>query len=541
MVFGLSIEGRAEGNHNFDISKNLEIFNDIYKQLDAYYVDTLSADTVILWGIDAMLELVDPFTEYYPEDDMDKLKEMTTGKYAGIGALIRFIKKEDRVLIVEPWEDSPATEAGVKAGDLILSIDGQDMKGKSSQEVSNRLRGEAGTTLDLSVSRYGFDDTLSFRITRRNIVLPSIPYYGMINDSVGYIFFDRFVEDSYRDVRQAIVELKGHGAQSLVLDLRGNPGGPLVEAVEVTNLFVPRGKKIVYTKGKLSSVNTEHFTKREPLDTSIPLVVLVDGSTASSAEIVSGALQDLDRAVVVGQRTFGKGLVQMIRETPYHGSLKITTSRYFIPSGRCIQAYDYRHLNADGSAGVVPDSLTNIFYTANGREVRDGGGILPDLVVQPDSLPSVVYDLTNSDIEIEYVNHYVQAHPEIVPPGEFCLSDQDYENFVDFVANSDFRYTRRTEDLLRLLIKASRFEGCYDDAKSEFDALTLKLDVDVRADLMRPQNKNALRLILENDIVCRYYFRRGAIRQQLRDDKELKVALEILSSPNRYEQLLEHK
>ena len=541
VIFGLmttvvGVSAQKERNHNFEISKNLEIFNDIYKQLDLFYVDTLSADTVIEWGVNAMLRQVDPFTVYYPENDMDELKEMTTGKYAGVGSVIRYYKKEERVMLVEPWEDSPAARAGIKGGDVIMTIEGQDVKGKGNTEVSKLLRGEPGTTFELSVKRQGVKEPLVFKVTRENIVMPPVPYYGMVTEDVGYIFFDRFVEGCSRDIRRAIIDLKEQGARSLVLDLRGNPGGPLSEAVEVTNLFVPRGRKIVYTKGKLVSVNTEHYTKKEPLDAEIPVVVLVDGTTASSAEIVSGALQDLDRAVILGTRTYGKGLVQMIREVPYHGSLKVTTSRYYIPSGRCIQAYDYRHLNPDGSAGTVPDSLTKAFKTEAGREVRDGGGIKPDIVMTPDSLPTLVYDIAASDVLLEYVGNFVAKHPTIAPAGEFSLSDEDYADFVKLVSESGFTYKRRTEEIMKLLEKAARFEGCYDEAKSDFEALAKKMAGNVTADLER--SKSDIKLLIENDIVSRYYYRKGAIKQQLRDDKDLKVALEILSDMQRYKKIL---
>lgn len=523
-------------NHNFEISKNLEIFNDIYKQLDLYYVDTLSADTVIGWAIDGMLRRVDPFTEYYPEDNMNELREMTTGKYAGVGAVIRYYKKEDRVMFVEPWEDSPATDVGIKSGDVILAIDGVDVKGKNVSDVSKMLRGDAGTSFELKVKRSGNPEPLVFKVTRRNIVMPPVPYYGMVGNQVGYIYFDRFTENCSRDVRRAIIDLKKQGAQSLILDMRGNAGGLLVEAVELVNMFVPKGQKVVYTKGKLSSVNSEYTTTKEPLDEKIPLAVLVDGMTASSAEIVSGALQDLDRAVIIGMRTYGKGLVQVPREVPYHGSLKVTTSRYYIPSGRCIQAYDYRHLNADGSVGTVPDSLTKVFYTAGGREVRDGGGIKPDIVMQPDSLPALVYDVAASDVALEYVCNYVAAHPEIAPAGEFVLSDKDYEDFVNLVAKSDFTYKRRTEEVLKLLKKAAQFEGCYDEAKDEFEALEQKMSGNVTADLMR--FKKDISEILENDIVSRYYFQKGAIKQQLRDDKFVEKALEVFSDGDYYHSIL---
>ncbi len=534
----IPVSAQKDSNHNFEISKNLEIFNDIYKQLDMFYVDSLSADTVIEWGIDAMLRQVDPFTMYYPEEGMDELKEMTTGKYAGIGAVIRFYKKEDRVMVIEPQEDSPAIEAGVKGGDLILSIDGKDMKGKSTQEVSENLRGDAGTTFELTVKRAGVEHPLSFKITRRNIAMPPVPYYGMVSDGIGYIYFERFVDGCSRDVRRAVVDLKEQGAKALVIDMRGNPGGPLSEAVEVTNLFVPRGQKVVYTKGKLASVNSEHYTKKEPLDVDIPVAVLVDGSTASSAEIVSGAWQDWDRAVIVGERTYGKGLVQMIREVPYHGSLKVTTSRYYIPSGRCIQAYDYRHLNPDGSAKTLPDSLTKAFKTAGGREVRDGGGIKPDVVITPDSLPSIVYDIATSDVLLDYVNRYVQTHATIAPAGDFSLTDADYADFVKMVEESDFTYKRRTEEMMKLLERTARFEGCYEGAKPEFEALAAKMKGGVAADLELPKNKEEIKSVLESDIVARYYFRRGVVQQQLKTDKDLKTALEILTDTERYESLL---
>lgn len=534
----IPVSAQKDSNHNFEISKNLEIFNDIYKQLDMFYVDSLSADTVIEWGIDAMLRQVDPFTMYYPEEGMDELKEMTTGKYAGIGAVIRFYKKEDRVMVIEPQEDSPAIEAGVKGGDLILSIDGKDMKGKSTQEVSENLRGDAGTTFELTVKRAGVEHPLSFKITRRNIAMPPVPYYGMVSDGIGYIYFERFVDGCSRDVRRAVVDLKEQGAKALVIDMRGNPGGPLSEAVEVTNLFVPRGQKVVYTKGKLASVNSEHYTKKEPLDVDIPVAVLVDGSTASSAEIVSGAWQDWDRAVIVGERTYGKGLVQMIREVPYHGSLKVTTSRYYIPSGRCIQAYDYRHLNPDGSAKTLPDSLTKAFKTAGGREVRDGGGIKPDVVITPDSLPSIVYDIATSDVLLDYVNRYVQTHATIAPAGDFSLTDADYADFVKMVEGSDFTYKRRTEEMMKLLERTARFEGCYEGAKPEFEALAAKMKGGVSADLEVPKNKEEIKSVLESDIVARYYFRRGVVQQQLKADKDLKTALEILTDTERYASLL---
>lgn len=530
------MHAQKAASHNFELAKNLEIFNDVYRQLDLFYVDSLSADTVMQWGINAMLSKVDPFTVYYPATDNDELKEMTTGKFAGVGSVIRYYKKEDRVMLIEPWEDSPATEAGVKAGDVIMSIDGKDVKGMSTAAVSRLLRGDAGSTFRLVVKREGVEDSIVMKVTRRNLDIPPIPYYNMVSDSVGYIFLDRFVDGCAREVRRAIIDLKERGAKALVLDLRGNPGGPLNEAVEVVNLFVPRGQKVVYTKGKLASVNSEYFTKKEPLDAEIPLAVLVDGGSASSSEIVSGSLQDLDRAVIIGTRTYGKGLVQMIRQAPYGGNVKITTSRYYIPSGRCIQAYDYRHLTDDGRATTLPDSLTKEFTTRAGRKVRDGGGIKPDVIIEPDSLPTLVFDVLTSDVALEYITHYVATHKTIAAPAEFRLGDEDYKQFVAMVKKSGFTYKKRTDEMMRLLEVAARLEGCYDGVKADIELLKQKMKGDVEVDLMRFRKE--ISRPLEQDIAARYYYRKGAVQNQLRDDKELHKAREILGDEAQYKKIL---
>lgn len=523
-------------NHNFEINRNLEIFSDIYKKLDMLYVDTLDADTVIGWAIRSMLRQVDPYTVYYSEDNMEELKTMTTGKYAGIGALVRYVKKENRVAISEPYEDTPAQRAGVRAGDVILTIDGKDVKGLPVDKVSEMLRGEPGSSFELVVQRYGIKEPLTFQIRRENIQLPSIPYYNMLDDSVGYIALSSFTEDISKEVRRALVDLKERGAQTLILDLRGNGGGSLRDAVNIVNLFVPKGKLVISTKGKLKSANEDYYTQSEPVDPDIPLAVLVDGWSASASEIVSGSLQDLDRAVIIGMRTFGKGLVQGVRELPYHGGLKVTTSRYYIPSGRCIQAYDYRHLNPDGSVGTVPDSLTRVFHTASGREVRDGGGIKPDVVMQPDSLPTVVRELAVHEVIPEYVDEYVFQHKQIAPADSFDLSDQDYALFVRKVEESGFTYNRRSDEMLKLLKEAARLEGYYDGAKTEFDALEAKFTQDLESDLMR--NKEKIKPFLNDEIVRRYYYQKGGIILQLRDDPDVREAKRILCDPAEYDRIL---
>ena len=520
-------------NRNAVVSRNLELFNDIYKQLDLFYVDTLNADSVIGMGIRSMLNQIDPFTDYYPEDDED-LRQMATGKYAGIGSVIRFHRKEDRAVISEPYEGSPSHEAGVRAGDVIISIDGKDVKGMGTPKVSSMLRGEAGTTFELVVRRGGRE--LPFAITRQTIQLPQVPYYGMMRDSVGYIFLSGFTDGACKEVRQALTELKGQGAKKMILDLRGNPGGAVNEAVDIVNLFAPKGRKVVYTRGKMAQTNRDYYTSTEPVDSVMPLVVMVDGSSASSSEIVAGSMQDMDRAVVVGMRTFGKGLVQMVRETPYHGNLKLTTSRYYIPSGRCIQAWDYRHANPDGSARSLPDSLTKVFHTLGGREVRDGGGIKPDVEVKPDSLPTIVYDLVASDEFFDWCTDFVAHHPDIAPAGSIRLTDEEYGAFVDSIKASGFSYNRRSDEVLRLLRDVARKEGYLEGAEAEFDALQAKFTTDITHDLSR--SRKDIEPYITDELAVRYYGQRGAVEQQLMDDPCLERSLGILASPTEYGSIL---
>lgn len=530
-----SAHAQRKENHNAEIARHLELFDDIYRQLDIYYVDTLSADTTIGWAIKSMLDHVDPFTQYYPEEN-EELRQMATGKYAGIGSLIRYNIKEDRVMIAEPYEGTPSQLAGVKAGDVILSIDGTDVLKKKSDEVSNMLRGEPGTSFELRVKRIGEPEPLVFHLTRQTIQQPSLPFYGMVTDSVGYIYFSSFTTGSTQEMRHALVDLKSQGMKQLVLDLRDNVGGAIDEAVNIVNLFVKKGEKVVYTRGKLAASNREYYATSEPLDTITPMVVLVNGMTASSAEILSGSLQDMDRAVVMGSRTYGKGLVQAIHEVPDRGNLKITISRYYIPSGRCIQAYDYRHLTEDGRVGTVPDSLTHVFHTRGGREVRDGGGINPDVTVQSDSLSSLVYDAINSDELFSYVTYYVSKHESIPSPRDFTLSDEEYGEFVRWMQDNNFETNRRSEEVMKVLKEAARLEGCYEDAQAEFAALEEKLKGDISSSLLR--ERDVLRSYIEDEIVCRYYYQRGRTEHLLRNDKLFDRAVELLSDSEAYHNIL---
>lgn len=525
--------GFKRDNHNFQVSKNLDVFNSVYKELDMFYVDTIDPQKVIRAGIDAMLEEIDPYTVYYPEDDLDDLKQMITGKYAGIGSIIRYYKKRERVVIFEPYEDTPAAEAGLKAGDIILEIDGKDVKGLMTDKVSEMLRGEAGTTFILKVERPGEAAPLEFRITRRNIQTPAVPYYGMLTDGKsGYVQLTSFTDNCARDVRRAIIELKEQGACQFVLDLRSNGGGSLKEAVEIVNLFVPKGLELISTKGKMRQACHVYKSTREPLDLKSPLAVLVDGASASAAEIVAGSLQDLDRAVIVGTRTYGKGLVQIPRDLPYNGQLKVTTSKYYIPSGRCIQALDYQHRDEKGQAIRTPDSLTNVFYTAAGREVRDGGGIRPDVAVEVPKQSHLLYYLLNDDVLLEYGNEYALSHPTIAGPQEFELTDEDYEHFKKMVLESGFKYDRQSEKALKELKEVAKFEGYLENAQAEFDALEKKLQHNLSADLDRL--KKEIKPLIASEIVKRYYFQRGVIIQQLKDDPDLDKALEVLGDSTSY-------
>jgi len=535
VCFSFCAMAQKSENHNSSIARNLEIFNEIYRQLDLFYVDSLNADTVMEWGIHGMLNRVDPYTTYYPEED-DELMAMAQGKYAGIGSVIRFHKKADNCVISEPYKDSPSDKAGLKAGDVILSIDDKDTKGWEVSKVSNMLRGEAGTTFKLKVQRPGEKKPRTMTITRQTITISHVPYYGMVRPDVGYLFLTGFTDGDAQQVRAALMEMIGQGAKKFVLDLRDNPGGALDVSVDIANLFLPKATKIVYTKGKMTATNREYYTRLEPVDTVMPLAVLVDGGSASAAEILSGSLQDMDRAVIIGAQTYGKGLVQAIRDLPYGGNLKITTSRYYIPSGRCIQARDYRHLNADGSVKILPDSLTNVFHTRGGREVRDGGGIKPDIVITPDTLPTIVYDLAASDALFDYCTHFAQQHESIAPAGEFHLTDADYEEFIQFAEQEKFTYNRRSEEVLKLLHDIAEREGYLEEAQGEFDALKAKFNSDLRTDMLR--FRKDIEPYVCDEITRRYYYEAGGCRQQLNNDKAFEKALEVLSDMDGYNKIL---
>ena len=525
---------KSGDDRNFQIAKNLDIFNSIVKELDMFYVDTIDPNKTIREGIDNMLYSLDPYTVYYPENDQDELEMMVKGSYGGIGSLIRYNPKSKYTVIAEPYEGMPAAESGLKAGDLLLEIDGKDLKGNS--DVSTLLRGQVGTSFKLKVQRPGVKEPLEFNIVRRSIQMPTIPYYGVMDGQVGYIHLSSFSGNPSKDFKKAFLDLKKQGITSLVIDLRNNGGGLLDQAVEIVNMFVPRGKTIVTTKGKIKQASNTYKTLREPLDTDIPIAVLVNSGTASSSEILSGSLQDLDRAVIVGNRTYGKGLVQVPRSLPYGGNLKITTSKYYIPSGRCVQAIDYAHRNEDGSVARIPDSLTTVFHTAAGREVRDGGGVSPDIEVKQERLPNILFYLVRDNLIFDYATDYCLKHPAIASAKEFELTDADYEEFKNKVKGADFKYDQQSEKILNTLKEAAEFEGYMKDASDEFKALENKLKHNLDRDLDY-FSKDIKKMIAE-EIIKRYYYQEGAIIQQLKDDKDLDEAVKVLTNPERYQQIL---
>ncbi len=538
IIFGLipfNVAAQKTEDHDFELSKNLEIFHEIIGELDRFYVDTISPAKTIETGIRAMLKGMDPYTEYYPEKDMSDLKMMTTGKYAGIGAIIRQYTGRDYIYIDEPYEGMPAARYGLKAGDEILSIDGESMKGKPSSYVSDHLRGDADTKLVVTIRRHGVKDSIDVEIVRSVISLPAVPYYGMWN-GYGYIMLDSFTEHCSRSVMQALVELKEQGAKGIILDLRGNGGGLLQEAVNIVGLFVPKGTKLVETRGKIPQAASTFVTDRNPIDDKIPLVVLTDDQSASASEIVAGSLQDLDRAVIIGTRTFGKGLVQTTRMLPFNGTLKLTTAKYYIPSGRCIQEIDYSRRNESGQAQHIPDSLTKVFYTAAGRPVRDGGGIRPDVECKPDTMPDILYYISQNVVLFDFVNEWCSKHETIAPADRFALTDDDYNSFKEFVCNSDFKYESNSSKALESLVKLAKREGLADKAQDEFKALEQKLQYDLRNDL--DVFRKDLEKVIALDIVVRYYYQRGAVMLNLKSDKLVDEAVSVLNDPDRYKSIL---
>lgn len=541
LTLGLATaQTKTDKEHNFKVAKNIETFSSIYKYLDMMYVDTLNADEVVGNSINYMLRSLDPYTVYYPAENVKDLNLMITGKYAGIGAIIRYDLALKRVTIEEPYENMPAAEVGLKKGDVLLSIDNIDIRNKDTKFVSEHLRGDAGTSFILKILRPTNNKIIKLKITRKMIQMPAVPYYGLQENGIGYLSLKQFTTECSKEVRRAFIDMKNKGMKKFVLDLRNNGGGSLQEAINIVNMFVPKGITLVKNLGKLKSANREYKTTVEPIDTVMPIVVLVNEETASSSEITSGCLQDLDRAVILGTRTYGKGLVQTTIDLPYNGNLKLTTAKYYIPSGRCIQAINYKH-NKGGYTEHVPDSLTREFHTKKGRIVRDGGGIKPDIEIKPDSLPNIAFYLASTGQDSTETMHnwemkYIKNHPYISDAKTFNITDADYNDFKESVIKSGFKYDRESKKYLEQLEKLTKFEGYYEDAKPEFEALKKKLKHNIAKDL--DFNSNILRQILSANLVRVYYYQRGRIENSLQWDKQWKKAKDILNNIKEYNNIL---
>ena len=535
-IMGLSFWSFKVDQKNFEISKNLDIFYTLFRELNLFYVDEVEPEKLTKTGIDDMLESLDPYTVYIPEQDMDDFKFMTTGEYAGIGSLIR--KKGDQIVVAEPYEGFPAQKGGLKAGDIFVEVDGKSTEKMDVSDVSEMLKGMAKQPVRLKMLRPGEKKPFLAEIVREEIKIDPITWYGMVDSKTGYIRLSSFTDGCSDLVKKAFLDLRDkQGAVQMILDLRANPGGLLGEAVKMTNLFVNHGQEIVSTKGKVKQLDKTYRATEQPIDSVMPLVILVNRGSASASEIVAGALQDLDRAVVMGNRTFGKGLVQTTRDLSYNTKLKVTTAKYYIPSGRCIQALDYSHRNEDGSVGNVPDSLITEYSTKNGRKVFDGGGIKPDITVRQDTISELAVKLITDNIIFDFATRYAAAHPTIAAPDKFVVDDSMYEEFHQFLKEKSFTYESRSEQSLKELIETARSERYYDHAKAEFDALEKGLKLDLDDDLAK--FRTDIVDLLTDEIVTRYYYQKGAVVASLKNDTDLKNALALLSVKADYDKVLQ--
>lgn len=528
---------KAQNSPDFEISKNLEILSSLYKELNTNYVDGINPSDLMKTGIDAMLDKLDPYTVYIPESEIEDFRFMTTGEYGGIGSLIH--RQGDYIIISEPYENSPAQKSGLKAGDKILKINDKNASGKSVEDVSTILKGQPGTSFKLVIERQGEPKPLTFDIVREKITIDPVPYYGMLAGGFGYIKLNSFTQTASADVKKALLDLKAKNSSlgGLVLDLRDNGGGLLNEAVNIVNLFVKKNELVVSTKGKQSDKNRSYQTSMEPVDVNLPLVVLVNGNSASASEIVAGALQDLDRAVIVGSRTYGKGLVQNVFPLSYNTQVKITVAKYYIPSGRCIQEIDYAHKNAAGTNDNIPDSLITAYKTMHGRTVYDGKGIAPDVATDTSRLSTIAYNLLTKYILFDYATQYAASHPTIAPAGSFKLSDADYNDFVAFTEKKGFDFKTVAERELETVKRAAIYEKSWDDVKSQYDTMLQAIELHKKKDIV--ENKPEISDILQQEIVSRYYYQKGRIESTLSDDAELKTATKVLTDATRYTSILD--
>lgn len=520
---------------NFELIKNLDVFASLVKELSLYYVDDIDYGKTFKKGIDEMLESLDPYTVYIPESKIEDLKFMTTGQYGGIGAMIR--KHDKHVMIAQPYQDFPADKAGLKAGDIILEINDIETKGKSTSQISDMLKGQPDTEVELKVKRAVTEEEEKVKITREKVQIDPVPYQGMISNKVGYVSLRSFTNKAGSEVKKAVKNLKeDKKAEAIVLDLRNNPGGLLIEAVKICNLFVPQGELIVSTKGKVKKWNKDYKATMPSYDTEIPVVVLVNSKSASASEIVSGCMQDLDRAVVIGKKTFGKGLVQTTRELSYNAKLKVTTAKYYIPSGRCIQALDYSHRNEDGSVGKIPDSLTSEFETQNGRKVFDGGGISPDIKTEKIKLSQISKNLVRDMLVFDFANKYKHEHDSIPAPEDFKITENIYSDFISYINNKEFDYENRSEKQFEKLKEIAEDEKYLKNAEAEFEKLKEKIAHDREKDLNLFEDE--IKDLLAEEIVSRYYYQSGQIQYRLQKDPDIKEAIKVLSNKQKMDSIL---
>jgi len=521
-------------DNDFKLLKSLDIYYTLFRELNMYYVDQTDPEKLVKTSIDAMLESLDPYTVFIPESELEDYKFLTTGQYGGVGALLK--KNGNYIVISEPYEGYPAHKAGLKAGDIIHDINGKSVLGKSISDIGELLKGDLNSKIEMTIERPGRSNFLKKVLVRQKISVNNVPYFGMLAKKVGYIKLSNFTEDAHIEVKNALTELKNEGAQSLVLDLRNNPGGLLGEAVDIVNLFVEKGQEVVHTKGKVKQWDNVYKCKNQPIDTKIPIAILVNKNSASASEIVAGSLQDIDRAVIIGQRTYGKGLVQADRPLSYNTKLKVTIAKYYIPSGRCIQALDYSHRESDGSAGHIPDSLIHEFKTKNKRKVYDGGGILPDIILKPEALNRITYNLYARNYIFNYATEFAQKHDSILPAGSFKLSPTQYENFTKYLNKNNFDYVTESEEALLKLKYSVTKEKYLDSVKLEIDALSLKIKHNKTDDFQA--YKNEITELLQEEIVSRYYFQKGRIQISLNNDLLIQKCIDLLNDKTLYSDIL---
>lgn len=510
----------------FEITKNLEVFNSLYRELNIYYVDDTDPGELVTTGIDAMLKSLDPYTVYIPESRIEDFRFMTTGEYGGIGAMVRLI--DGNVVITEPYDGFAAQKTGLMAGDIVIEVDGKDITGIDQEKITTILKGQSGTEVKLKINRPGVDQPLDFTLIREDIKVPDIPYFSKIDEATGYIKLSSFTKTAYKNFSASYKELKDDGMSRLIIDLRGNGGGLLHQAVNIVNMFVPKGQLIVETRGKLNDWDKSYSALNEPVDLEIPLIVLVDTTSASASEIVAGALQDVDRAVIIGETTYGKGLVQQTRELYYNSMLKVTVAKYYIPSGRCIQKLDYSHRNGNGKAEEVPDSLLNYFETANGRKVIDGRGIIPDIKIELPEFSKVAFELYKENLIFDYATLYRINHDSIKPANEFQLNEDEYSEFGHWLSNKEFNYETNTEVVYNELIESTKEDRCYKEIKTDLENLKFLIEEGKALDLEK--FKGEIEDLLNNEIVSRYYYQKGRIENVLSTDPYLIKSLTIFSS-----------